>query len=246
MFDRMMSLIRANLDHMLSKAEDPQKVLDLAILDMQGALVEAKKQVAVVIADERRLHKQAADAGRAASQWEQKAMLAVRSGAEDLARAALIRKKEHDELASMYSEQWQSQKNSSDALRSALVGLSQKLAEAHRTRRVLIARMRRAEAQRTINATIAGLNASGHNGASSAWKTASPRWRPRPMPRSSSVGTWSLRSRPNSGRLKPARWMTSWPSSSSALPSRRISPMRSRRPRGCPRIDPTRWRPQLR
>lgn len=165
MFDRMMSMIRANFDHMLSKAEDPQKVLDLAVLDMQGALVEAKKQVAVVIADERRLRKQAADAGRSASQWEQKAMLAVRSGAEDLARAALIRKKEHDELAAMYGEQWQSQKNSSDALRSALVGLSQKIAEAHRTRRMLVARMRRAEAQRTINATLAGLNASGHDGA---------------------------------------------------------------------------------
>ncbi len=165
MFDRMMSMIRANLDHMLSKAEDPQKVLDLAILDMQGALVEAKKQVAVVIADERRLHKQAAEAGGAASMWEQKAMLAIRSGAEDLARAALIRKNEHDELATMYGEQWQSQKNSSDALRSALVGLSQKIAEAHRTRRMLIARMRRAEAQRTINATLASLNSSGHDGA---------------------------------------------------------------------------------
>jgi len=165
MFDRMMTMIRANLDQMLSKAEDPQKVLDLAILDMQRALVEAKKQVAVVIADERRLHRQARDAAGAAAHWEQKAMLAVRSGADDLARAALMRKKEHDELAQMFGEQWQAQKNSSDALRSALVGLSQKIAEAHRTRRMLVARMRRAEAQRTINATLAGLSTSGHEGA---------------------------------------------------------------------------------
>ena len=165
MFDRLMTMIRANLDQMLAKAEDPQKVLDLAILDMQRALVEAKKQVAVVIADERRLHKQAHEAAGAATHWEQKAMLAVRAGADDLARAALMRKKEHDELAQMYGEQWQAQKNSSDALRSALVGLSQKIAEAHRTRRLLVARMRRAEAQRTINATLAGLSASGHEGA---------------------------------------------------------------------------------
>ena len=165
MFDRLMTMIRANLDQMLSKAEDPQKVLDLAILDMQRALVDAKKQVAVVIADERRLHKQAREAAGAAAQWEQKAMLAVRSGADELARAALVRKKEHDDLAAMYGEQWQAQKNSSDALRSALVGLSQKISEAHRTRRMLVARMRRAEAQRTINATLMGLNASGHEGA---------------------------------------------------------------------------------
>jgi phage shock protein A len=165
MFDRLMTMIRANLDQMLSKAEDPQKVLDLTILDMQRALVDAKKQVAVVIADERRLHRQAQAAAGMAAQWEQNAMLAVRSGADELARAALVRKKEHDELAEMYGEQWSSQKNSADALRSALVGLSQKIAEAHRTRRMLVARMRRAEAQRTINATLAGLSTSGHEGA---------------------------------------------------------------------------------
>jgi phage shock protein A len=165
MFDRMMTMIRANLDQMLSKAEDPQKVLDLAIVDMQRALVDAKKQVTMVIADERRLHKQAQDAAAAASHWEQKAMLAVRSGADDLARAALMRKKEHEELAQMYGEQWSAQKNSSDALRSALFSLSQKIAEAHRTRRMLVARMRRAEAQRTINATLAALSTAGHQGA---------------------------------------------------------------------------------
>ncbi len=165
MFDRLMTMIRANLDQMLSKAEDPQKVLDLAILDMQRAMVDAKKQVAMVIADERRLHKQAREAAGMAAHWEKKAMLAIRAGADDLARAALVRKKEHDELADMYGEQWQAQKNSSDALRSALLGLSQKIAEAQRTRRMLVARMRRAEAQRTINATLAGLNTSGHEGA---------------------------------------------------------------------------------
>ncbi len=165
MFDRMMTMIRANLDHMLSRAEDPQKVLDIVIVDMQRELVGAKKQVAMVIADERRLHRQARDAAQVAQEWERKAMLAVKTGADDLARAALVRKKEHDELATMYDEQWRAQKNSCDALRSALFGLSQKIAEAHRTRRMLVARMRRAEAQRTINATLAGLNNSGHDGA---------------------------------------------------------------------------------
>ncbi len=165
MFDRMMTMIRANLDQMLSRAEDPQKVLDLVIVDMQKQLVEAKKQVAVVIADERRLHRQTQDAAQQAKTWEDKAMLAVRSGADDLARAALLRKKEHDELATMYQEQWAAQKNSCDALRSALVGLSQKIAEAHRTRRVLQARMRRAEAQKTVNAVLANINTSQHEGA---------------------------------------------------------------------------------
>jgi len=165
MFDRLMTMVRANLDQMLSKAEDPQKVLDLAIVDMQRALIEAKKQTAVVIADERRLHRQAQDASATAAHWEKKAMLAIRTGADDLARAALMRKKEHEGLADMYGEQWRAQKNSSDALRSALFGLSQKIAEAQRTRRMLIARMRRAQAQRTINETLAGIGTSGHEGA---------------------------------------------------------------------------------
>ncbi len=158
----MMTMIRSNLNQLVSRAEDPQRMLDMVIVDMQTQLVQAKKQVAVVIADEKRLARQCTTARNEAQRWESKAILAIKAGDDNLARAALLRKSEHDELATMYTDQWEGQKKSCDALRSALVGLSQKIDEAHRTRRVLIARQRRAEAQRTINETLSNLGAHSH------------------------------------------------------------------------------------
>jgi phage shock protein A len=155
-----MMTLRGNLGDLVSRAEDPEKILNQVILDMQYQLVEAKKQVALVIADERRLQRQAAEAQQHADAWEHRAMLAVRSGDDNLARAALHRKAEHDELATAFAEQWQAQRQSAEALRFALRGLSARIDEAHRQRRILIARQRRAEAQRMIAHTLSNLSAS--------------------------------------------------------------------------------------
>jgi phage shock protein A len=160
MFDRLMMTLRGNLNELVSRAEDPEKILNQVILDMQYQLIEAKKQVALVIADERRLHRQAAEAQQQAQAWERKAMLAVRANDDNLARAALHRKKEHDELVEAFTEQWQAQRRSAEALRFALHGLAGKIDEAHRQRRILIARQRRAEAQRMIAHTLSNLSTS--------------------------------------------------------------------------------------
>ncbi len=160
MFDRLMMMIRSNLDDLVSRAEDPEKMLDQAIYDMQVQLVEAKKQVAVVIADERRLARQAREASSVCVQWERRAEMAVRAGDDNLARAALARKKEHDQLATAFTEQWEAQKRSGEALRSALHGLSNKIDEAQRQRRILIARQRRAQAQAHIANTLSNINAA--------------------------------------------------------------------------------------
>ncbi len=96
---RLAQLIKSNLNDLINKSEDPEKMLNQVIIDMNQQLVEAKKQVAVAIADEKRLQKQFSNEVKKSQEWEQKAMLAVRSGDDALAKEALLRKKEHDAIA---------------------------------------------------------------------------------------------------------------------------------------------------
>lgn len=103
-FSRLGTLLKSNINDLISKAEDPEKILNQLILDMQDQLVEAKKQVAVSIADEKRLKKQLESELAKSREWEKKAMMAVRAGKDGLAREALMRKQEHDNLASEYQK----------------------------------------------------------------------------------------------------------------------------------------------
>jgi phage shock protein A len=125
---------------------------------METQLVEAKKQVAVSIADEKRLAKQAEQEMANAAEWERRAMLAVKAGDDNLAKEALQRKKEHEQLATTYKDQWQKQKTAVDQLKMALRLLNGKIEEAKRKKNVLIARKKRAEAQKAIQETMSGLN----------------------------------------------------------------------------------------
>ena len=105
-FSRLRTLLKSNLNEMISKAEDPEKMLNQVLVDMKNQLVEAKKQVATAIADEKRLKKQSGNLASKVEEWERKAMMAVRAGDDDLAREALVRKSEHAESASQMHEQW--------------------------------------------------------------------------------------------------------------------------------------------
>ncbi len=157
-FARLATLIKSNLNDLISKSEDPGKMLNQVILDMQNQLVEAKKQVAVSIADEKRLAKQAEQEAANAAEWERRAMLAIKSGDDNLAREALQRKKEHDELATTLKDQWTKQKTAVDQLKTALRMLNDKIEEAKRKKNVLEARLKRAEAQKAIQETMSGLS----------------------------------------------------------------------------------------
>jgi phage shock protein A len=157
-FGRLAQLIKSNLNDLINRAEDPEKMLNQVILDMNQQLVEAKKQVAVAIADEKRLQKQYNNEQSVADEWERKAMMAVRSGDDALAREALQRKKEHDGLAAQYKEQWDKQKTAVEQLKTALRALNSKIEEAKRKKNVLIARKRRAEAMKSIQETMSGLS----------------------------------------------------------------------------------------
>jgi phage shock protein A len=160
MFGRLGTLIRSNINELINRAEDPEKMLNQVLVDMKGQLVEAKKQVAIAIADEKRIKKQYEQEQAKAADWEKKAMLAVRAGNDDLARAALARKSEHDELAVTLKDQWEAQKQSVEQLKEALRSLDAKIEEAKRKRNILVSRQKRAQAQATINKTLSQLNSA--------------------------------------------------------------------------------------
>lgn len=157
-FSRIATLLKSNVNDLISRAEDPEKMLNQMLIDMQQQLVEAKKQVAVAIADEKRLQKQFDNERALAVEWEKKAMLAVKAGNDELARQALARKAEHEKLAMGFQQQWQAQKAAVDQLKGALQALNNKIEEAKRKKNLLIARAKRAEAQRAIAETMDGLS----------------------------------------------------------------------------------------
>jgi phage shock protein A len=124
LFSRLGTLIRSNINELINKAEDPEKMLNQVLVDMKQQLIEAKKQVAVAIADEKRIKKQWEQEAAKASEWEKKAMLAIKAGDDNLARAAtsLQRKADHDEVANQLKDQWEAQKNSVEALNASSGG----------------------------------------------------------------------------------------------------------------------------
>jgi len=156
-FSRLGTLIKSNLNDLISRSEDPEKMLTQVLLDMQQQLVEAKKSVAIAIADEKKLQKQYNVELDKSKDWERKAMLAVRAGNDDLARQALTRKQEHENIAGQFQQQWIAQKAAVDKLKDALRLLANKIEEAKRKKNILIARKKRAEAQNQIANTMQGL-----------------------------------------------------------------------------------------
>ncbi len=159
-FARLTALIKSNLNDMISRAEDPEKMLDQILEDMRTQFGEAKKQVAVAIADEKRLRKQYEGELSKARSWEKKAMAAVAAGDDALAKKALLRRVESQRLAGQFKDQWMGQKQAADNLKTALKDLNRKIEEAKRKRNLLIAKKRRAEAQQAIQKTMDSLSNS--------------------------------------------------------------------------------------
>ena len=154
LFDRFRRVVKSNINDMISKAENPEKMLTQLIEDMNGQLIESKKAVAGAIADEKQLERQLLQQRAQADGWEKRAVLAVREGKDELAKRALVRKQELDEYVSSYQEQWEAQHNAVEQLKGSLRDLTQKIEEAQRKKNILIARTKRAEAQQRIQSTL--------------------------------------------------------------------------------------------
>ena len=159
-FDRFSTMLRSNINDLIARAENPEKMLIQVIEDMRGQLAKARQEVAVAIADAAKLKKQADDEQKQAQDWEQRAMLAVRQGRDDLARQALIRHQEHTQRAQELFSTWQRHQEDTERLRDALRQLNEKIQEAQRKKNLLIAKQRRAQAQRRIHETMSGLSDS--------------------------------------------------------------------------------------
>jgi phage shock protein A len=157
--DRIRTVLKSNINAMISKAEDPEKMLNQLVIDMNEQLLEAKKQVAMSIADEKKLERQTLENKSQAEDWEKKAMLAVKAGKDDLAKEALLRKQEYQGYAASFQKEFESQHASVEQLKDALRQLSSKIEEAGRKKNLLIARAKRAEAQKQIQQTMGSLSA---------------------------------------------------------------------------------------
>jgi phage shock protein A len=146
LLERVATLVRANLNDLIDKAEEPEKMIKQVILDMQNQLLQVKTQVAIAIADQHLLEKKQKENADKIAEWMRKAELAVDKKEDDLARASLLRVESYRELTDNFAQQVIDQKAQVENLKAALRQLEQKLAEAEAKADVLIAQQRRARA----------------------------------------------------------------------------------------------------
>lgn len=157
-FQKLSTLIKSNINDLIAKAENPEKMLNQIILDMRDQLAKAKRDVAGAIADERKLGAQLDAEVKQAQAWQKRAELAVREGRDDLAMQALGRQQEHTQRAGALEQTWRAQKEETEKLKASLRTLNDKIEEAKRKRNLLIAKQKRAQAQKRIHATMSGLS----------------------------------------------------------------------------------------
>lgn len=160
LMDRVSTLIRANLNDLIDKAEHPEKMIKQLILDMENQLIQVKTQVAIAIADEHMLEQKQKENEELAKEWMRKAELAVDKNQDELARSALERHQSYVQLAASFKEQVADQAAQVEELKTALRKLEQKLPEARAKSELLIAQHRRSravgkarDAQMTIGST---------------------------------------------------------------------------------------------
>jgi len=146
LLERVSTLVRANLNDLIDKAEEPEKMLKQLILDMENQLLQVKTQVAVAMADQHLLEKKRQENETKGADWMRKAELAVDKKQDDLARAALERHQSYKQMAVSFNEQVANQRVEVENLKSALGKLEQKLAEARSKCDLLIAQHRRSRA----------------------------------------------------------------------------------------------------
>ena len=157
-FTKLSTVIKSNINDLISRSENPEKMLNQIILDMRDQLAKAKREVAVAIADERKLRASRDAEVKQVRQWEHRAVLAVKEGRDDMAKQALVRQQEHKERASTLDETWRTQAAEMEKLKGSLRQLNDKIEEAKRKRNLLVAKQRRAQAQRRIHETMSGLS----------------------------------------------------------------------------------------
>src|SRR5215218_2751437 len=152
--DRLSTLVRANVNDLLDKAEDPEKMIDQILRDMESNIGQARQQVAAMIAQEKELQADYDETTKLAGEWGAKAQRAVTAGKDDLAREALRRKRDNEQNAGVYQQQLAVQEQTVTKLKDQLRQLEAKYQATMSQRDSLLARARRARAQEQVARTL--------------------------------------------------------------------------------------------
>ena len=160
LLERVGTLLRANVNDLIEKAEDPEKIAKQLVLDMENQLLQLKTQVAIAIADQHLLQQKQREHTEAISEWHRKAEIAVEKQKDDLARSALERSLSHERLAAGFAQQLDDQKTEAETLRTAFTRLQQKLSETQSATEMLIAQRRRARTVGKAHAAHAAIEGS--------------------------------------------------------------------------------------
>lgn len=158
--DRLSRLLRANVNDLISRAEDPAKIIDQALLDMRSAYAEARSEVADAMSQSAKLTREAGTNRKLAEEYEKKAEEALRAGNEDLAREALRRSQNHKDLAKGFEEQVGVQTATVDQLKTQLRALEAKIDEMESRKSLLAARQKTAQAGATLE-RVSGFDKAG-------------------------------------------------------------------------------------
>jgi phage shock protein A len=162
LMERVATLVRANLNDLIDKAEDPEKLIKQVILDMQNQLMQVKTQVAIALADQHLLEKKQKENDDKMAEWRRKAELAVNKQQDDLARAALERSLSFKQMAESFSQQVEDQRVEVENLKSALRKLELKLSEAETKSQLLVAQHRRSRVVGKAQSAKAAMNSGSH------------------------------------------------------------------------------------
>lgn len=151
LFDRLSRLVRANLNRLVDEFEDPEKMLEQVVLEMQDDLIRLRQAVAEAIATQKRTERQRVQAYNQANDWHDRARQAMNAGSEELARQALERRQDCLQTAAFYDPQIDQQQQIVQRLKADLRQLEVKLTEAKAKKDLFIARARSAEASQRMN-----------------------------------------------------------------------------------------------
>jgi phage shock protein A len=156
-FSRLSDIFKANINDMLDKAEDPEKMIKQMVLEMEEAVNKATTAVGSAIANEKHLERQYKDKQKQIEQWQSRALKAVNAGRDDLARQALEKKNSFTKASNDLEMPMVEAKKTADTLRGQLEQLKKKLDEARVRESTLIARHQAAQAKKKISKSLAGL-----------------------------------------------------------------------------------------
>lgn len=159
---RINDLLKANINHLISTVEDPEKMLNQLMGNLREEKQKARVQVARCLTDEKRLEQQVREHQEKLTQWQKRAEVAVMRDEDELAREAIARRNEFATMVDELTRQWEEQHQMAEQLKDALVQLDRRYKEADFKKQALIHQYRANEAQQKATATMAKLTNMNH------------------------------------------------------------------------------------